>query len=372
MKTKRSFTLTLLIGAALTVVSIIGTTAGSLAWYAYSRRAHLSFIGTSVAKSALLNVGIVDDGYYLTDDKLAQYDLSREEFDNHSIVFTHKTDGLDYRAIRDYLFKSIYSVDMLFPVSTQARTLNDANDFTLYESPNYGETSITTTAKTSHYVKLPLAFRMADIDGASIKNQDIWLTDATVEASGEKIHQSVRLFVENSQRKFLMKPADKTTNTGSTKVGGLLDLDGDGTYDYHQTNYKEYYYGQYIGQVVNASEPYGIPKDQAPYINANGVEDEVESTFYAKHNEFAKIIDLQQVGPRVCEYHTFGTVRPLVDDEGNYYAGATGIPVSNTDSDDGVGYTTFTIFIEGWDHTVVDKAAGYSFNLGLRFETNRT
>ena len=51
-----------------------------------------------------------------------------------------------------------------------------------------------------------------------------------------------------------------------------------------------------------------------------------------------------------------------------------GIPIANTGTNAdnyGIGYSTMTIFIEGWDHTVIDKAVGYSFNLGLRFEINR-
>ncbi len=372
MKKQSKITFGLLLGTALTAISVVGATAGSLAWYAYSRSVTLSFIGTSIAKSALLNVGIVDDSHYIDDEHLALYELTREEYDNHSIVFTHKTDGLDYRAIREYLRRSVYAIDMLFPLSTQARGISETGALQLYESPNYGETSLTKTALTSHYVRLPLAFRMSDIDGSSIEDIDIWLTDTSVQASGENIHQAVRLFIENSQRKFLMKPADRTTNTGSTKVGGLLDLDGDGTYDYNQTYLNEYYYGQYDGTLVNDTSEYGIDKEHAEYDNVNGVEELVESTFYAKHYEHTYCVDLEQLTPKVVEYQTFGTVKPLVDANGTYYSGATGMPIATTDSDDGVGYATFTIFIEGWDHAVVDKAAGYSFNLGLRFEVNRS
>ena len=373
MKKHNKFTLAIIAGTALTTISVVGATAGSLAWYVYSTMTQFSFVGTSVAKSALLHVGIVDDGHFISDQKLLEYELTREEFDEHSIVFTHKTDGLDYRAIREYLSKTIYSVDMLFPVTTQARSLSDSGSLVLYESPNHGETSITKTAKTSHYVRLPLAFRMADIDGASISDQDIWLTDATVETShGNKINESVRIFVENSQRKFLMRPADKSTTTGATKVGGLLDLDGDGTYDYNESSNLEYYYGQYTGTLDYADEEYGKDKEHAPYDNVNGVTDLTESTFYSKHAEHSYCVDLEGIAPKVVEYHTFGTVKPMVDANGIYYAGATGIPISITDSDDGVGYTTFTIFIEGWDHSVVDEEAGHNFNLGLRFEVNRS
>ena len=371
MKKHNKLTFGILAGGAITALAVFGSTAGSLAWYAYSRSVKVYFVGTSVAKSALLNVGIVDDNNYLSQQKLDQYHLTRETYDNHSIVFTHSTDGLDYHVIQDYLFMSEYAVDLLFPLTTQSRALNDQSVLQLYESPVYGDTQIDTVANKSHYVRLPLAFRMADTGGAHIEGEDIWLTGCTVQASGHDIDQSLRIFVENSQRKFLMKPADKSLTTGYTKVGGILDLDGDGTYDYDIGNQNEYYYGEYSGSLVHASTPYGIPKDQAPYDNANGVTNLTESTFYSKHNEDAKLVDLTQLTPLVVEHETFGTVKPLVDANGKYYAGATGIKMTSTDSTDGVGYVTFTIFIEGWDHVVIDRAANYSFNLSLKFETNR-
>lgn len=356
-------------GTVITAMGIISATAGSLAWYAYSRSVRISFIGTSIAKSALLNVGIVDDSHYLTDEKVAQYELVRETYDNHSIVFSRSTDGIDYHVIQDYLFRSPYAVNLLFPVTTQTRALNTTTALSLYESPVYGVTTINTPAKTNHYVVLPLAFRMADSDGQTIET-DVWLTDCKVQASGENIDQALRVFVENSQRKFLMRPSDKTMVNGVTKVGGILDLDGDGTYDYNLSNHNELYYGEYDGTLVHASTEYGIDKEHAPYVNVNGVTDLTESTFYSKHNEFAKIIDTTQITPKTAGYYTFGTVKPLVDGQGKYVEGATGFKMTTTNSADGIGYVTFTIFIEGWDHVVVDKAANYNFNLGLKFETN--
>ena len=77
------------------------------------------------------------------------------------------------------------------------------------------------------------------------------------------------------------------------------------------------------------------------------------------------------VHPLIAEFETFGTVKPSVKETGEYYVGETGIPLASTNSGSKIGYTTMTIFIEGWDHSVVDKAAGYQFNLGLRFEIDR-
>ena len=370
MKRHNKITFGLLVGGAITGLGLIGSTAGSLAWYAYSRSVRVNFIGTSIANSAFLHVGLVDDSHYLSDEKVASYKLVREEYDNHSIVFSRSTDGLDYHVLQDYLFRSDYAVNLLFPLTTQSRTLGDQSNLKLYESPLHGDPVIDDEAKKSHYVRLPFAFRMVDSDGHLLE-EDVWLTSSNVQASGKNIDQSLRIFIENSQRKFLMKPSDKSTSTGTTKVGGILDLDGDGTYDYDLGTKKELYYGQYTGNLVYSDEEYGISQATAPYDNVNGVTDTTESTFYSKHNEEAYVIDQSKVTPKVVEYHTLGTVRPSVDSDGKYYEGATGIKMTTTNSEDGIGYVTFTIFIEGWDHVVVDKAANYSFNLSLKFEVNR-
>lgn len=379
MKRRNKISIGFLLTGLLSFISVIGSTAGTLAWYAYSRAVIVEFVGTSVAKSALLTVGLIDDApYKLSEQKIAEFKLVREEYDGHSIVFSRSTDGLDYHVIQEYLRHSEYAIDLLFPLTTQKRTRIDQNDLVLYESPLQGETDIardTNLASTSHYVKLPFAFKMTDTEGHNKPNVDIWLTDTNVKASGEKIDQAVRVFIETSQRKFLMRPADRSLTNGATNVGGLLDLDGDGTYDYDVSTFEELYYGEHTGgttPVPHETTQYGIPQELAPYVNVNHVEDEVESTFYSKHNEVSYVAKLDTITPAVAEYYTLGTVKPSVDPvTGKYIEGDTGFKICTTDSSDYVGYASFTIYIEGWDHSVIDRAAGYSFNLSLRFETSR-
>lgn len=373
MNKDKKITLGLIGGAILTVSALMGSVAGSLAWYAYSRHVLFSYVGTSVQKSVLLNVGLVDDQQKLSPQKLEEYDLVREEYDGHSIVFTHSSTGLATQAISDYLTAYDYATNLLFPVTTRDRALDATSGITLYKSPDYGETSLTREANHSEYVKLPFAFKIDDENSGQISNKSVWLTESVVQATGEHINESVRIFVENSQRKFLMKPADQTMNRGETKVGGLLDLDGDKTYDFDKLYGREYYYGDYTGYVTHSTDPYNIPFDEAPYDNVNGVagDSPAASTFYAKHNSEAKTVYLDQVTPKVAAYETFGTVKPMTTESGAYYSDEYGIPLCSTESLSGIGYCTMTIFIEGWDHSVVDKAAGYSFNLGLRFEINR-
>ena len=379
MKRSSKFTLGSISLSVVTAIAFVAVTTGSLAWYAYSRTVSVSYVGTSVAKSVLLGVGIVDDSRWLSDEKLTDYKLERKNVDGHSIAFTQSTNGLDYHAIQDYLFWSPYASNMLFPLTTQSRAINSTDPLSLYKSPDYGDAIISGAAKTSDYVVIPFAFHLEVKAGSPLAaDVPVWLSDVTIQASGQNIDRAVRLYFDDGESNgFLMRPSDKGASTGYTKVGGLLDLDGDGTYDYDKSNGNEFYYGEYTGTKTNETTKYGdkpgYDPDDVPYDNVNDVTaaEQSDSTFYAKHNAEAYLVNAHELTPKQAHYETFGTVKPLVDSSGNYYAGATGKPVTYIDKTTGLGYVTLTIFIEGWDHSVIDKSAGYSFNLGLKFEINR-
>ena len=378
MKTDRKVTIGLISLATITSAALIGTAAGSLAWYAYSRTTTVSFKGTSVASSALLNVGLIDDDLShprISSETIAQYGLTKETHDGHRIVFTHSTNGFNYEVIAEYLSNAACAVDVLSPVTTQSRAIDSTDDLTLYKSPEYGQTTINQIADIKSYVVLPFAFRVGDSANEGAINTDVWLTGSTVQVQNENIDQAVRIFIKNNERKFLMKPASTSTTRGSTKVGGLLDLDGDETYDYDPNGSERYecYYGECTGTPVYSSEPYGGSQSAAPMVNVNGVEDtSAPSTFYAKHNIISRIVEnISSLTPKVAAYETFGTVSPNRDVNGQYHEETDkGISIAKTDGPTGVGYATFTMFIEGWDHSVIDKAAGYEFNLDLKFEIN--
>ena len=378
MNRNHKFVLVSISLSVATALAFVGVTTGSLAWYAYSRSVGVSYVGTSVSKSILLNVGIVDDSHWISDTDLTDYDLSRESVDGHSIVFTHSTNGLDHHAIQNYLFWSSYASSMLFPLSTQTRAIDDNSALKLYKSPDYGDETITEAAKLSDYVRIPFAFQAEIRSGSELPDRDVWLTDVSIQASGQHIDRSVRLCFEDTvaNRCFIMKPSDKGTGTGYTEVAGMLDLDGDGTYDYSKLTDeeygKEYYYGQYTGTKTHSETPYGTPLEEADYDNVNSMaaEEQVASTFYAKHSPDAKPVNFGELTPNRAYYYKFGQVKPSVNADG-FYAGDTGIPITSISNTTGVGYVNLYIYIEGWDHSVVDKSAGYSFNLGLRFEVNR-
>ena len=95
MNKNRKITLGLIGTALITVVGIFGATAGTLAWYAYSSNVLFSFSGTSVQKSVLLNIGLVDPEDKFTQQKCVEYDVVKEEHDGKSIIFTHSSNGFD-------------------------------------------------------------------------------------------------------------------------------------------------------------------------------------------------------------------------------------------------------------------------------------
>ena len=108
-------------------------------------------------------------------------------------------------------------------------------------------------------------------------------------------------------------------------------------------------------------------------VDVNGVGDETtKTTFLAKHMPGTYVPDIDAAVPKVQEHAGLGKVRPNENPNGGFTSGATnGFPIAITSNGSKIGYATFTIFIEGWDHSVIDQNAGYGFNLALKFEIDR-
>jgi hypothetical protein len=377
MKNNKKLSLRLGLLAGLVSIGMLGTTAGSLAWYAYSRTASASFVGTTVASSSLLNVGLVDNDGIFTNADLTTYNLERttavdnegtpEEVTN-SIVWAKSRSGFSLLAIRHYLDNTDYATDFLKPVTTGSRTYNSADPFTLYRAPEYSITSFDEVAQKDNYVVLPFAFRVYNMDELAA-NKTIWLTESVVSAE-ENSESTIRVYVDG-ENKFLMQPSDAANHIGETKVGGVLSLSPSDYYDVDGDN-KEYWYGEYesapIYSSLEASE-YDVLDNINGIPSGSYVANEA-STFYAKHTPNALV---PTATAKVQEHAGFGKVKPSTDLTGKFVVGeaGNGISVAVTSSESKVAYATLTIFVEGWDYNVIDKKAGVSFNLGLKFEVDK-
>ena len=62
-------------------------------------------------------------------------------------------------------------------------------------------------------------------------------------------------------------------------------------------------------------------------------------------------------------------MRPTVNPTNGHFI--NGKPIAVTDDTTKIGYSTLTIYLEGWDHSVIDQSIGYQFNLGITFEIDR-
>ena len=391
MRTNKKVTFALGVMSAMTFMGIVGSTAGSLAWYAYYTRTTTAFRGTSVRSSEQLQVGLVANNgsdflLNIPDDKLEVLDLTKEsDKDGKTIYWSNTGAGLTAQTIAEYLKGSKFATNKLSPVTSRDRALTDALT-TLYRAPQHGDANIDTEAASEHYVHIELAFRIMNANGETVHGNHVWITETLAQASvGENVEKAIRVYVEDKSVEssskaaphFLLNPSSELEETGTTKVAGLLDLNGKGVYDTY-FNGKEIVYGDYTmpgGSLVYAATPYEVPANPDDYVadNVNGVTDTSElSTFLAKHAEGAYLVDTSSFVAKTAAYDTLYTIKPNENPSTGRFDENSGQAVTCTDSANDIGYTDLTIYLEGWDHVVIDKIDGYQFNLGLQFEINRS
>lgn len=374
MKKEKKLSIRLGLFAGIITIAMLGTTAGTLAWYAYSTNVSVSYVGTTVASSALMNVGLVDNAGVFTSEKCTEFNLERGSATDggvtNSIVWCKSRSGFSVEAIYYYLESTNYAVNYLQPVTTGSRDFNESSEFKLYRSPEYSEVDFDVPAETNHYVVLPLAFRVMDETSSYIANKKIWLTDAVVQAENDA-QTTIRVFLDG-ENKLLVKPADEENVVGETKVGGTLSLSPNEYYDYNQAANKEYAYGEFENEV----QYHALADNEYDVLdNVNNVEDTSEATtFYGYHYPGVLVPDLEAAVPKVQQHAGVGKIRPSAKPNGELYhndADGNGYAVCTTTEQSKVGYTTVTVFVEGWDHSMIDQKAGFRFNLGLTFEIDR-
>lgn len=358
---------------------------GTLAWYAYSTRITISLTGTAVRSSVQLELGIVDNDDYFSNEEISTYNLTRvDESDGNSIVWNKSAAGLTSEMINAYLANSIYSTNELSPVTTLGRS--GAEALNLYAAPECssrsGEDRIHDDAKTKDYVQIPFAFKVLNSQEFCVPHKSIWITD-TVVAAERYLEKAIRVFVDDitSDTRYLFRPdSDVNEDPGATTVAGLLDLNGDGWYDYNANNRKEFLYGDIdvIGDL-----DYDVARvDPTGFIDENDTDDtsqleEDKTTFYSRHYSNTRSPILTNVTYKTAAYETKKTVYPSINGVGDYTGGKPVTMTSgNLDSPIGesytyIGYSTLTIFIEGWDHSIIDSVVGAHFYLGLQFEINK-
>ena len=370
----------------LVASAFVGSITGTLSWYVYYLRATLSFRGTSVADAEQIQVGIVSPSYIENGDTKYYSIYGLDQPDDNNICWAKPGKGLKETTVVDYLGFKGYATNELVPVTSSG--YEDGDDLVLFDAPSAGSSFDSTDYATlNKYLVLPLVFRVINVgktgDDEYGKNKEIWITHFDVSAaapdsSASNINQALRLHVHNQtdDTKFIITPADDLTASDAAQpsipVAGLLDLNKDGFYD--RTGDDEHMYGEYTGSPTDTSV---ITEDQdeiSASTNINNVENEPETynSFWAYHSE-GTILN-SYAGYTLAEqyYYGFNQIAPERDStqQGRLI---NGMPVAKTQNNaDALAYLTLTVWLEGWDHVVVDEAIGHFFNLGITFEVNNT
>ena len=383
--------------ALIVVLTFAGTVSGTISWFAYTTRATVTYSGTSINQSALIQAGIVCEEDYWegnTEEQTEanhellyeQYELTYEEVEGQSIYFTKAGAGLSPNILKLFLEKTGYAINQLEPVTSRSYTTNISGDnvgtdLNLYKAPLKEIALNETIAENKQYSRVKLAFRVLTSNSATpiyAEGQDIWLTNINSKMNGEgNVVNALRLFVDGSAsqgKKFILNP-NKTTN-GETAVAGLLNISGSDDY-YDTVDGKEIIYGDYEGSLdttyINVASGY---QD----VNGTGMNEDTatsSTTFFARHEANQNIYNYDAatfkagIKPKVAQY--VGTNALFPTDSDGALSGGIALCKTKTDNTNAnrCAYLDLSIWLEGWDHAVIDEEIGHAFFLSLQFQINK-
>lgn len=362
-----------------TIASMLGAVSGSLAWYAYATRAAISYSGTSVFNTMQLQIGLastIQIGGFHTDDRITE--TTFPEDDNY-YYFSPAGVGLSSRAINTYLAANGYATNSLHQVTSGSYKPGD--DFALKEAPTDSIYFNNQLAGKDNYAKIPFVFRALQsesIEDVFIPNTEIWVTDAKARASAISqgdVYKALRLHFERGElypnENYILNPSANVA--GATKVGGLLDFGRDRYYDFDPLTEEEIIYGEYESRVGLSLEGYDGPNE---YHDINGVgQNDTPSNFLAKHSQGVKYFSsLDSVGIKEAEYVSINEILPIKDSnnvlQNSDEEHPTSVCITGTAEDNYIGRVDMTVYLEGWDFSLIDQEIGHYFDIGLTFEIN--
>jgi len=376
-------------GAAL-FLGFAGSISGSLAWWAYSTRATIIFQGTSVASSEQLQIGIKVAKNVVDLSHFGMYEISGIS----GYQFCDAGAGLPAEAIAYYLTQEgTYAVDKLKPITSSEYSIGE--EVNLKSSLVAGTAFNNYDAETDHYVHIPFAFRVMRYDISNnrtyAKGENIWLSDAIVEASSSNpdstVYKAIRIYsvgkkatkegntINYTDVKTVINPSDNSTSNGSTAVAGLLDISGDGYYDVFEQGLQKYaiIYGEnnltpaQQAAIYTEQQSTSVDSDLVDFNGTNFISE--ATTFTSKFYRGTHYpASLNAISPKYQIHDTLGTVKPH-DNNGVLTLGK---PLCSTSNDaNAIADLDMTIWLEGWDHNVIDQENTHSFNLGLQFQISR-
>ena len=341
--------------AVLFNISLAAIVCGTFAWYTYATRTGLEkqYHGTTVGDMGSLQAGLVSD---VRLDEFLVYDLAEDDHtlaDEGKYVYWCK-ERIEARTINYVLHENGYGTTQMFPVTSGAfdYATDDFDSFSLYRNPtylvNYDKEDSEFAALKEDYVHLNFVFRFEDVDniGDYLPGYNVFLSNCKVETANpeHELYKSVRLFYRNGYESCIINPTAE--ESGSNDVGGILDLNADGFYDYDEDNFYEVIYGETESFEYNPEET----------ENDGDLGWAELDTFNANHKRGVVAINEETIKPKTVAY----------SDLEKFTSKAKAITFTDP-SYHNLGRFDMFLYFEGWDRHVVNKEQGHGFNLDLAF-----
>lgn len=257
------------------------------------------------------------------------------------------------------------SSNTLYPVTTG--TYQKGQPVDLFVQPNpfnaYPIVNPKIAANKKDYLFLDLLVKIGfenPANPSSLKDYRLHI-DRTIDFFGnDNIARSLRFGFESNYNDILMSDiiSPGRNEAGETLVGGRLDLDQDGFYDYtidkvklQETDLEAYKY-----EIAYGDFEYLNKDDSWAEVNpADVVNPNPKSFFMANSKENIK--PLVNYRPAVAQYNRFSAYYDNLDDSD---------PIAFTD-ESGIAEVKVKIWLEGWDRYTTNSLIGHTFGAQLRF-----
>ena len=350
--------------------SLAGSVGSTIAWYQYSTRANVSFLGQATGISGNLQMRF-------------QGQTNESDWKN----------TLTYAEIADYIANNQGNKD-LQPITFGAMTKDAALPAKAYIQPAAGAKAMVNwkQATAKNYATIPLQLRFAKRDGVLVNNKDqenvekdVYLTKALLQADASNATNENGAKQDMSSALRIHIHAYKSTDEENTKIdkliskeggktatSGKLDLDGDGNPD------KKY---------ANDSDEFGFTTSAEPteiLYGDDGVQDTYAASDVAGSHTY---VDAEGNSSNETTVPALATGK---DSNGDNVLKLTNLTYPNSETSKKIGKVEagedaylnvdITIWVEGWhklsNHgspeefsSIWDAAqyAGSKFNIGLQF-----
>lgn len=310
--------------------------------------------GVTIGDTGSLEAGVISLNEL---EDYAEYDLTEDKTtlaDEGKIIYWFQN-IIENRTLNYILSSNGSSTNILHPVTTASDDVVDYADFHLIRAPRaFDDYTLDSSsyAETEDYIHLPLVFRYEEekMSGEYVSNAEIYFSECKAETSEDnpdrEVYKAIRLFANNGTDGYILNPSADAD--GNNKVGGILDLNNDGFYDYDWEGY-EHIYGE--------TESFSYNPEVTPIDGSLPAEE--RTTFVSNHKKDIYALNEETFVSKVVSYKCM-----------NKFINRT-IPITVTRADyHNLALLDFYVYAEGWDLHVIDEELDSKFNLFVAFEVN--